>query len=410
MNALVDFARLSPEITSARLRAGAGAAPLRAAAVAWKGLAHELNGHALAFGSTVSALVDDEWRGAASVSMAAAAEPYRKWICATADQAEHTAAQADAAAAAYDDVLTQTVPPSVIRANRVRRLALSVSNLFGQNTPAIAVLDAQYGDMWAQNATAMYSYAAASAEAATLPPFMWLRPITNPGGLRLRSAVVAEAVGNAGAEHGMLARLTSALPAALREFSSPAAHAGSCARRSRADDLVNGSGWLKRFWNNWGPDANIWNTIFSSGFYMPSNTLAPFLGFLGGEAAADHAADAIADAGVSGAAGEIASHSENLARLGVVGANADMVSATLGRAASIGPLSVPPTWTAVGPAAGQVSSMSVATPMTTPPPVESGLPEMPLGGVLTGSGQGPGRSLPQYGFRPTVVARPPAGG
>ncbi|AGZ51623.1 PPE family protein [Mycobacterium kansasii] len=405
MNALVDFARLPPEITSARLRSGAGAAPLRAAALAWKGLAHELSSHALAFGSTVSALVDDEWRGPASVSMAAAAEPYRKWISATADHARQTAVQADAAAAAYDDVLTQTVPPSIIRTNRARRIALSVTNLFGQHTPAIAVLEAQYADMWAQNATAMYSYAALSAEAATLTPFMWLRPITNPSGSTLRSAMVAEAAGKAGAEHAMLARLTSALPAALREFSSPAAHARFPARRSRIDDLLSGSGWLKRFWNNWGPDANIWNTIFSSGFYMPSNTLAPFLGFLGGAAAADHAADA----GASGAAGVLAGPSENPARLRAWGANADMVSAALGRAAAIGPLSVPPTWTAVGPTTGRLAAMSVATPMTTPP-VESGLPEMPLGGVLSGNGQGPGRSLPQYGFRPTVVARPPAGG
>src|SRR5262249_50769698 len=32
-------------------------------------------------------------------------------------------------------------------------------------------------------------------------------------------------------------------------------------------------------------NANVWNTIFSSGFYMPSNTIAPFLGLLGQQAA-----------------------------------------------------------------------------------------------------------------------------
>jgi PPE-repeat protein len=45
------------------------------------------------------------------------------------------------------------------------------TNLFGQNTPAIAATETLYAEMWAQDSTAMYGYAGASASATTLPPF-----------------------------------------------------------------------------------------------------------------------------------------------------------------------------------------------------------------------------------------------
>ncbi|ETZ72587.1 PPE family protein [Mycobacterium sp. MAC_080597_8934] len=36
---------------------------------------------------------------------------------------------------------------------------LQATNVLGQNTPLIAQLEAQYGEYWAQDAAAMYSYA-----------------------------------------------------------------------------------------------------------------------------------------------------------------------------------------------------------------------------------------------------------
>ena len=47
-----------------------------------------------------------------------------------------------------------TVPPPVIAANRVLLMTLIATNFFGQNTPAIAATDAQYMEMWAQDAAA----------------------------------------------------------------------------------------------------------------------------------------------------------------------------------------------------------------------------------------------------------------
>ena len=89
------------------------------------------------------------------------------WMNATAAQAEQAADQATAAASAYETAFTATVPPPVIVANRTLLASLVATNILGQNTPAIATTEAQYTEMWAQDATAMYGYAGSSSAAAT---------------------------------------------------------------------------------------------------------------------------------------------------------------------------------------------------------------------------------------------------
>ena len=167
----MDFALLPPEINSGRMYDGAGSGPMLAAAAAWDGLAFELHSSATSYGSVVSGLSAGPWLGAASGAMTAAAGPYVAWMRSTATQAEQTAIQAKAAAAAYEVTFAAMVPPPVIAANRTLLQALVATNLFGQNSPAIAATETLYAEMWAQDATAMYGYAGASASATTLPPF-----------------------------------------------------------------------------------------------------------------------------------------------------------------------------------------------------------------------------------------------
>jgi PPE-repeat protein len=167
----MDFAFLPPEINSGRIYDGPGSGPMLAAAAAWDGLAAELHTTATSYGSVISELTAGPWLGPASAAMTAAAAPYVAWMRSTATQAEQTAAQAKAAAAAYEVTFAAMVPPPVIEANRALLQALVATNLFGQNTPAIAATETLYAEMWAQDATAMYGYAGASASATTLPPF-----------------------------------------------------------------------------------------------------------------------------------------------------------------------------------------------------------------------------------------------
>ncbi len=212
----MDFAMLPPEINSGRMYAGPGSGPMLAAAGAWNGLAAELNSTAASYGSVVSGLTSESWLGSSSASMAAAAAPYVQWMSATAAQAEQAATQANAAAAAYETAFAMTVPPAVIAANRSLLMTLVATNVVGQNTPAIAATEAQYAEMWAQDAAAMYSYAGSSATASTLTPFTPPPPTTNAAGLSSQASAATQASMSSGSQ------LVTALPQALQSAAAAA--------------------------------------------------------------------------------------------------------------------------------------------------------------------------------------------
>jgi len=240
MTATLDFAMLPPEINSGRMYSGAGSGPMLAAASAWKGLAAELRSTTLSYSSVLSALTGEEWHGPAATSMAAAATPYVAWMGTTAAQAEQTAARAEGAAAAYEAAFAATVPPPVIAANRAQLVTLIATNIVGQNTPAIAATEAQYAEMWAQDAAAMYGYAASSAVATQLTQFTEPQQNTSSGGLAAQSAAVSQAAATpAGTQQSTLTQLMSALPTTLQNLASPAS---SCSPASGLDGVLTGLG------------------------------------------------------------------------------------------------------------------------------------------------------------------------
>jgi hypothetical protein len=112
-----------------------------AAAAAWEGLAATMHSAASSYQSELVALTAGPWLGPSSALMAAAAAPYVAWTRITAAQAEQAADQVKAAAAAYETAFAEMVPPPAIAANRSLLMALIATNLFGQNTPAIATTE-----------------------------------------------------------------------------------------------------------------------------------------------------------------------------------------------------------------------------------------------------------------------------
>jgi PPE-repeat protein len=119
---------------------------------------------------------------------------------------------------------------------------------------------------------------------------------------------------------------------------------------------------------------------------------------------------------VSGLAAGLGSGMAKLGSAGLPGLGA-AVSAGMGEAAPLGILSVPQGWAASAPALGQIASSLPgasaltpalgATPLVVPNgPV--GMPGMPLGGF--GGMVDHEFEEPMYGFRPMVMARPPAAG
>ncbi|OOK67745.1 PPE family protein [Mycobacterium kansasii] len=157
-------------------------------------------------------LVGGPWQGAASVAMATATAPYLAWLNVTAGQAESTAGQATAAAAAYHAAFAMTVPPAEIAANRTLLMALVATNILGQNTPAIAATEAHYATMWAQDAAAMYGYAAAAAAATRLTPFAVAPEVVHAVGRTAGQAAASNAV--------KLSQLISTVPPLLKWFAT----------------------------------------------------------------------------------------------------------------------------------------------------------------------------------------------
>ena len=444
----MDFAALPPEVNSGLMYTGPGSAPMTAAAASWDDLAVEMYSAASNYGSVIANLTTDPWQGRASASMAAAAAPYVSWMSATAAQAEQAAGQAKAAASAYESAFGLTVPPPVIVANRTLLASLISTNILGQNTPAIAATEAHYAEMWAQDAAAMYGYAGTSATASALTPFADPPATTTATGAAAQAATVGQAAGTG--TQTALSQLMTAMPGALQGLAAPASSTSSGSESgfmSVLDFLTgNGSGTgLSAVFNDLfssnglGLNASFWNTIFSSGFYMPGNwlgTMTDLVGLqsaggaadgaaaAGGNAAGD-AAGAAAGNAAGDAAGAAAGNAAGAAADGLGGAlvgpvagigglGGDMsaamgqgaaagalaggdISAAIGRGAAIGALEVPPSWNAVAP------MVSPAAPV----PGMPGMPGMPAANAAANSFSG---NTPKYGVRPTVMTHSPAAG
>ena len=165
----MSFSLIPPEINSALMYSGAGSGPLLEAAAAWDGLAGDLEATATQYQTAVTNLTTGPWLGPSSARMASATAPYIAWLQSTAATAAQTGTQAKVAAAAYQTAYASMVPPPEIAANRAELATLVANNFLGQNTGAIATNEANYLDMWIQDALGMDTYQMNSQAATALP-------------------------------------------------------------------------------------------------------------------------------------------------------------------------------------------------------------------------------------------------
>lgn len=371
----IDFGAIPPEIHSGRMYSGAGSAPLFAAASAWDSLAGELHSAAATYESVISDLTSAGWQGPSSDSMSVAAGPYAAWMSATAEQAQHTALQIRAAAGAYEAAFAATVPPPVIETNRTLTATLIATNLLGQNATAIAAAEAQYAQMWAQDAAAMFGYAGASAAATQLSPFTSPRVTTTSGGQAGQAAAVAAATG-AAATSGGLTELLNTLTGVINTLSGPYTPLGVAAL----------------FKNWWQVSISIPN------LGVGIQTLGPLLN---PKAATGLLAPLLSSELLAG------SHPAGLAA----------ATATVGRAGLIGSLSVPQNWAAAVPAVRAVATAMEEGALGAGPALAgeaqsamfgeaalSSVAGRALGGGATGAVAGPARRAGSGGAR--AVGRP----
>jgi PPE-repeat protein len=374
----MDFGVLPPEINSGRMYAGPGSGPMLAAAAAWDGLAAQLRSTADSYSSVISGLTA-EWQGPSSAAMAAAAAPYAAWMSATAAQAEQTATQARAAAAAYETAFVATVPPPVIAANRAQLASLVATNIFGQNMPAIAATEAQYADMWAQDAAAMYGYAGQSATASQVTPFTSPPQTTDPGGPAAQFATIAQAAGTSAgtSAQSMLSQPMSAVPSSLQSLAAPAA-ADPPSLQTLLDSLLPLLIGFELF-EATGPTSLISrNALVSStfGFGLAAR------GFQTGELPVP-LVPGILFPPVAGPGG--------------AGPAVSAMSAGLGRAGLVGALSVPPSWAAATPAVRLAATVLQGTSPAAAPLVAAASQGGLLGQMALASlaGSAIGRTVPR---------------
>lgn len=457
----MDFGALPPEINSGRMYLGPGPATLLAAAAGWESLAAELTDGAGSYQRVIVSLTDESWSGPASLSMAAAVMPYIAWMTATAEQCGQAATQATAAAAAFETAYAMTVPPPLIAANRTRLLVLIQTNIFGQNTPAIMATEAEYSEMWAQDATAMYSYAANSASASRLSPVAPPPHSTNPAGLGGHLGAVAHAAVQSGSSaQTSTTQWASSVPQTLQGLSTPGS--SSSAGLSQA---AMGTGASLGSSGASAPLSSLSGLTGASskGATKSASTGAGAASGLASALAAGPAADGataglaseaagygadgaglIADGGGIGidlygldldyqglaldeaGAGSIlgAEGAQGIAGMGGAGAAAGLggleplaglgqgVSASVGQASSLSTLSVPPSWaTTVSSVAplpalngGAMPSAWAVAPGASP---GSAVSKVPLGGMVGRESEG---AVQRVGMRVSLIPHSPVAG
>ena len=377
------FTFFPPEVNSALIFGGAGSGPLLTAASAWDWLASDLATSASSFQSVVAGLASAVWTGPASLSMAAAAAPYVTWLAAAAGQAEAAANQARAAATAYESARTATVLPASVAANRVSLVTLVATNLLGQNTPAIAMNELEYFEMWAQDVAAMVGYHVGVTSAATLLPSFSLPQLSLTG-------------------------LSGLMSFAASEVSS-AVSSGAASLATEAGTAVSEASALA----SQIPLSSV-ESFAQIAMYPASMAMSPIMMAVQAATQSTHAAGmaaGAAGAGLVDAPKFVGGATPAMTGLGGAGGLGSAASGGLGRARLVGAMSVPPTWEGAAPGRMVSSAMpglGADAAAMAGAPAGGGMPMMPMPMGGGGAGAGGGMPLGRGGASPNMAQNRPS--
>jgi PPE-repeat protein len=399
----MSFSLIPPEINSALMYQGAGSGPLLEAATAWDGLAADLEATATQYQTAITNLTTGTWLGPSSAHMAAAAEPYISWLQTTAAEAAQTGAQAKAAAGAYQTAYSSMVPPPVITANRAELTTLVSNNFLGQNTGAIAQNEAEYLDMWIQDALGMDTYNLNSTGASAALPAQTAAPLVTSGAQAAAAAAPADSTTD-----GLIVGILNAV-AAL--FGGPASGTGSLATLADFDT------WLPSVVSAVAANPTAALLPVQATYYMGMLGSTPARMFMssgggGASGAGAGALDGMKDSLLANVNKLVDGKAENV--LAGVGGQLSKwgsgIQAQMAHAMHAGGLSVPHSWhTGAAPdmsrAAPLLPTNSVAAPSMT-----TGLPTSPFSQGLMGALAGRGMSAMGSKVAAKVMPRSPAGG
>ena len=291
----------------------------------------------------------------------------------------------------------------MIEANRSLLAALVATNVLGQNTPAIAATEALYTEMWAQDAAAMYGYAGASATAAQVNPFTTPPQTTNSSGPMSQSAATVQSAGtSSGTDLDTIMssgpQVISGMPQALQALSSPqaldsvASTTGTSTSSTSATSLLNELSTPMKFASM---PMSMLSKLFTAG---STATAAKAATTAANELGAAHAVGLASSPGALGSSG--------------LGAGVPSLSAGMGRATTVGALSVPSAWTGATPSvstAGTAMHLGGAPSLATAPTgTQAAMP--PMMPVANMGGRQGAVTPTRFELRSTVVPFTPAAG
>ncbi|ALL56230.1 PPE family protein [Mycobacterium haemophilum DSM 44634] len=157
---MINFNEFPPEDNASNI-CGPGSEPIWFAADAWASLAQGLRDASEQWANQVS-VAEGLFQGEAARKFVEAARQYHTWLGKHAFKASETAWYLRQAASAYETAVNSMVSTASIMANRVAVWTMRANNVFfGQFTPRIAKLEAEYDKMWITNAEAMNTYQSA---------------------------------------------------------------------------------------------------------------------------------------------------------------------------------------------------------------------------------------------------------
>jgi PPE-repeat protein len=378
----MDFGALPPEINSTRMYSGAGSAPLLAASSAWGALAQELHTAAEVYQSLIAELVDVSWWGPSAMAMLAAVGPYVSWMSANAAHAERASVCARVGVDAYEMAFAATVPPAEVAANRSLLSLLVATNVLGQNSSAIAVTEAHYAEMWAQDAMVMYGYAGAARLASDVTPFGTPPETTAANAPESQRAAVTQSA-ESSAQQQSSTDLIGVIRQLLEQLSASPLQSGG-------EDVTQ---YLPQVLKNTTSSIVVVQRLAST----PANIIGLAKGLLPPAAAAAPVVVPPIAPVVPSAVG--------------AGWSAGGPAAGFGRASLVGKLSVPSSWAGALPSTAPGAALSPAPAAA----VEAGgePPRGLLRGIpLTGAPRSSYRDgyVNRYGFRYNVLPHNPSGG
>jgi PPE-repeat protein len=335
--------------------------------------------------------------------MASATAPYIAWLQGTAATAAQTGAQAQVAAEAYQTAYASMVPLPTIAENRAELATLVANNFLGQNTGAIATNEANYLEMWIQDALGMDTYQVNSQAASALP--------AQSAAPQVASGATAAAATTAASP----ADATSVITGLLGDFAELFGVTGSGAAGPTtlgASDVVS---WLGAVATSVAANPSAALLPVQTTYYMGMLSSTPARMFMSsGSSSGSSAGSTLASTSDTLMAnigkfvdGKLASVTAGVG--GQLRSWGSSIAATMAHAQHLGGLSVPNAWHGMAPEMARAAPVLPATSVAAPT-MTHGLPSSPFSQGLMGALAGRGMSSMGSRVAAKVMPRSPAGG